>query len=116
MHKELIKKAAESWLDDWNGRRFDQVMNHYADDVAFYSPTVITRWNESSGRLNGRQALERHFRKGFEETPGMQFTFHNILYGQDSVVLLYHRETGTLAADYVLFDETGKVKEVRSHW
>ncbi len=116
MDKEKLQQAAQQWIKDWNQRNLENVMSHYADDVEFHSPTVIKRWNIAEGKLIGKDLVERHFRKGIEEVPGIQFEFHSILYGVESVVLFYKRETGKLAADLVVFNEAGKVKEVRSYY
>ncbi len=116
MDKQKFKRAALQWMQDWNRRNIESVMEHYAEDVEFYSPTVIERWRCAEGKLVGKAAVERHFRKGMEEVPGMQFEFHHILYGVESVILFYKRETGVLAADLVLFNEKGKVREVRSYY
>jgi SnoaL-like domain len=116
MDKEKLKQSAMQWIEDWNQRNIDKVMTHYADEVEFYSPTVIKRWNKAEGKLIGKALVEQHFRKGIEEMPGIHFEFHAILYGIDSVILLYKRETGLLAADLVVFDEGGKVKEVRAYY
>jgi SnoaL-like domain len=116
MDKEKLKQSAMQWIEDWNQRNIDKVMTHYADEVEFYSPTVVKRWNKSEGKLIGKALVEQHFRKGIEEIPGIHFEFHSILYGLESVILLYKRETGLLAADLVVFDEAGKVKEVRAYY
>jgi SnoaL-like protein len=116
MDKEKLKQAALQWMSDWNQRDIENVMTHYADDVQFYSPTVIKRWKEAEGRLVGKALVEQHFRKGLEEVPGIHFEFHSILYGVESIILFYKRETGILAADLVVFDQAGKVKEVRSYY
>ncbi len=42
----------------------------------------------------------------------MHFEFHSILYAINSIILVYKRETGRLAADHVVFNEAGKVKQV----
>src|ERR1017187_1413318 len=110
MDKEKLQQAARQWINDWNQRNLENIMSHYADDVQFYSPTVVRRWNIAEGKLTGKALVEQHFRKGIEEVPGIQFEFHSILYGVESVILFYKRETGKLAADLVLFNEAGKVK------
>ena len=104
------------WIDDWNHRNMENVMSHYADDVKFFSPTVIRRWNEAEGKLEGKSAVERHFRKGLKEMPDIHFEFHSILYGIESIILFYKRETGILAADMVMFNKAGKVSEVRAYY
>jgi SnoaL-like domain len=116
INKQLLKQSAMQWIEDWNNRSMENVMSHYADDVQFYSSTVIKRWNEPSGKLEGKDAVERHFRKGLEEMPGMNFGFHSILFGVESIILFYKRESGALAADMVKFNEKGKVSEVRAYY
>jgi hypothetical protein len=113
--KKETEKLARLWMSDWNEKHIEKIMSHYADDVVFYSNTVITRWNEPSGRLSGKEAVEKHFCKGMEEVPDMRFDFHSILYGCESIILVYKTQAGLLAADYILFNEKGLVKEVRSH-
>jgi hypothetical protein len=110
--KQLREKAME-WITSWNTGDFKSLMDHYADDVVFYSSAVSRRWNSDSGMLTGKNALENHFRKAFEEIPGMKLGFRYLLSGTDGVLLVYQRETGRIAADLVLFNDEGRVKEVR---
>jgi hypothetical protein len=114
--KKELKKAALQWIHDWNHRNINNIMDHYADDVMFYSPTVIRRWNKPEGKLEGKVSLEQHFKKGLEEMPDIHFEFHSILYGLNSIILFYKRETGILAADVVTFNKAGKVSEVRTYY
>jgi ketosteroid isomerase-like protein len=108
-----LKETAMGWITAWNTGDFKSLLEHYADDVVFYSPAAIRRWNPAGGRLTGKKALENHFRKAFEEFPGMKLEFKYLLTGTDTVLLVYQRETGKIAADSVLFNEEGKVKEIR---
>ena len=91
-------------------------MEHYSDHVLFHSSTVIRRWKEPTGKLAGKEAVERHFRRGMEEVRGMQMEFECVLFGYDSLVLIYKRETGIRYADVVRFDDNGKVVEVSVHY
>ena len=40
MQIEAVRKVAADWCDAWNRRDLDAIMEHYADDVEFSSPTV----------------------------------------------------------------------------
>jgi ketosteroid isomerase-like protein len=108
-----LKETAMGWIAAWNSGDFKSLLDHYADDVVFYSSAASRRWNITTGRLTGKKALENHFRKAFEEVPGMKLDFRYLLTGADGVLLVYQRETGKIAADFVLFNEEGKVKEIR---
>jgi ketosteroid isomerase-like protein len=109
----LLRSAADGWIAAWNSRNLDLLMDHYAEEIIFSSPASARRWNAQDGKLIGKQALERHFKKAFEEFPEMKIMDINLLIGTDGVLLVYRRETGKISADYVQFDLAGKVKEVR---
>jgi ketosteroid isomerase-like protein len=108
-----LKEAANGWITAWNSGDFKSLLEHYAEDVVFYSSAATRRWNIAGGKLTGKKALENHFRKAFEEIPGMNLAFKHLLMGTDGVLLVYQRETGSMAADFVLFNGEGKVKEIR---
>jgi hypothetical protein len=108
-----LKEAAMGWIAAWNSGDLRSLLDHYADDIVFYSSAATRRWNTAGGKLIGKKALENHFQKAFEEFPGMKLAFKYLLTGNDAVLLVYERETGKIAADFVLFDEEGKVKEIR---
>jgi ketosteroid isomerase-like protein len=108
-----VREAASGWINAWNSGDLKSLLDHYAEDVVFYSSAATRRWNTSDGKITGKKALENHFRKAFEEVPGMKLSFKNLLLGTDSALLIYLRETGNMAADFILFDGEGRVKEVR---
>jgi ketosteroid isomerase-like protein len=112
--KEKLEQAARNWIESWNKRDFNAIMSHYAEEVKFSSAAAARRWKDSAGVLIGKAAVEKHFRKGIEEIPGLRFDFHSILYSPDSILLLYSRENGRLAADSVRFNEDMKVIQVTS--
>lgn len=109
---KMISSAA-GWISAWNSRDMKTLMQHYAEDVIFSSPAAARRSGIPDGQLLGKKNLEHHFKKAFAEFPDMKLTYTNLLIGNTGVLLIYQRETGALSADYVLFDQEGKVKEVR---
>ena len=113
--KELALAAA-AWIKALNSGELETMMSYYDDNVVLYSPAVVRRWELQSGRLEGKAAVEKHFRRAFNEMPGMRLTLQQMLIGVESVVLFYQREDGHPAADVVFFNEAGKVKEVRAYY
>jgi hypothetical protein len=105
--------AANEWIAAWNSGNLEKILDRYTDDVILYSAAAKRRWNAAEGKLTGKGAVENHFLKAFEEVPGMQLEFVTLLTGTEGVLLIYKRETGKIAADLVLFDDLGKIKEVR---
>jgi ketosteroid isomerase-like protein len=108
-----LGELAKEWINTWNDRDIKSLINHYADDVLFYSSAAKRRWGVPDGKLSGKEALENHFRKAFEEFPSMKITFRKLLQGADGVLLVYERENGKMMADFVQFNDQGKVSEVR---
>ena len=100
---------AQRWCDAWNGKDIEAIMALYAEEVAFNSPSVVTRWNIADGWIRGKGLLRANFEKGLT-TPGMQFDLVNVLTGLRSI--LYARETGALAMDLVELDDDGLVCRV----
>ncbi len=44
------------WVAAWNRRDLDGIMTHYAENVEFWSPTVITRLGIASGKIEDRRS------------------------------------------------------------
>jgi len=110
------KDLALDWIDAWNKRDIDKIMDHYVDDVEFYSPTVIQRWNIPEGRIIGKEKLRQHFLKGFEVAPQLHFEFVSVLVEDSSVTITYKRENDQLVADYIVLDKAGKAKLVKAYY
>ena len=113
MDAKQMRDAALDWITTLNSGKVDQILDYYTDDIVLYSMAAKRRWNTDEGKLNGKVAIEKHFRKAFEEVPGIKLEFMKLLIGTDGVLLVYKRETGMMTADFVLFNENGKIKEVR---
>src|SRR5256885_15748939 len=113
LEQKSVQKIALLWIEAWNRKDIPAILSYYDDDVVFYSPTVPRRWNIAEGKLFGKEALEKHFRKAMEEVPGMHIELLSILFGLDSFILVYRRENTKLAADEVILNNQGKVKEVK---
>jgi ketosteroid isomerase-like protein len=113
MDIKQITVAAKDWIMAWNSGNIEKILDHYTDDVILYSAAAKRRWNSADGKLIGKSAVENHFRKAFEEVPGMRLEFVKLLTGTEGMVLIYKRETGMMTADFILFGDNDKIKEVR---
>ena len=108
---EQAREAARSWCDAWNQRNLDAIMDHYADDVEFSSPTVVKRWGIADGWLRGKGKLRENFAIGVT-APELHFELLDVLLGVNSMCVVYRRENGALVTDLVEFDEQGKARRV----
>ena len=114
---EVVRRAAEHWIAAWNRRDLEGILSHYAEDVRFCSPTVITRYGEPSGTLHGKAQLRAHFRRGLEAFgDGVEFRLLDVLAGVGGYSVYYARETGATVVDTVLVDANGLAREVHAHY
>lgn len=113
MDHSALKKAAAGWIASWNTRNLDRIMEHYADDVEFESPSVIDRWGNPGGKLIGKTALREHFKKGLDLPPDSPFELINILAGVEGIMVMYKQASGAIVADYVVPDDNQKARIVK---
>jgi hypothetical protein len=105
------REAARNWCEAWNQRNLDAIMDHYADDIEFSSPTVVKRWGIADGWLRGKGKLRDNFSIGVT-APELHFELLDVLLGVNSMCVIYRRESGALVTDLVEFDEQGKARRV----
>jgi ketosteroid isomerase-like protein len=115
-HFEAARHAAEAWIDAWNRRDLEAILEHYADEVVFQAPTVVRRWNRPDGRLHGKGELRQHFQLGLERAPNLHFTLEDLLVGPGGYVVLYRRENGNRVADVVELDDIRRGMDVRAYY
>jgi hypothetical protein len=65
------------WMDAWNAHDLDRVLDHYADDVEYYSPFIAQLAEPggpgADGRLTGKAAVGAYFAAALERNPDLHF-------------------------------------------
>jgi ketosteroid isomerase-like protein len=111
------RRIAEDWVAAWNARDLERILSHYAEDVVFLSPSVVTRYGEPTGVLRGKHALREHFRRGLETFgANVRFTIMDVLSGVNGYTVYYSRENGAAVVDTVIVDALGKGVQVHAHY
>lgn len=111
------RRIAEDWVAAWNARDLERILSHYAEDVVFSSPSVVTRYGEPTGVLHGKHALREHFRRGLETFgANVRFTILDVLSGVNGYTVYYSRENGAAVVDTVVVDALGKGVQVHAHY
>jgi hypothetical protein len=116
INEQEARQFAGEWVRAWNAHDLQQILAHYAQDVQFSSPFIVKLLGEPSGTIFGKDDLRVYFEKGLDAYPELQFELINVLVGVDSVTLYYRSVRGMLAAEVMLFDESGKVAKVTAHY
>jgi ketosteroid isomerase-like protein len=113
--KNKLMELVRDWLSAWNSRNIERLMNHYHENVELSSPTIVKRWNIATGKITGKEALRKHFEKGFEDIYHTSFELLGVLTGINGIVLIYRTGASGMAADVITLDENGKAITINSY-
>jgi hypothetical protein len=64
----------------------------------------------------GKKAVGEYFARALVKSPTLRFDPMFVTAGLESVILVYRRMNGDLAAEVFVFDESGKVARSISHY
>ena len=107
---------AASWYAAWNAHDIDRIMSHYAAGIEHSSP-FIKRYNGTDDTsLKGIEAVRDYFDRALKRNPTLRFDPLHLTIGLESVILVYRRMTGDLAAELFAFDDARKVVRSISHY
>ncbi|MBL7685280.1 MAG: nuclear transport factor 2 family protein [Deltaproteobacteria bacterium] len=109
-------ERAHHWIEDWNRHDLESILNHYAEDIVFYSPFVVSIMEKSPACLEGKEQLRDYFSKAFTKYPDLNFKLHHVFSGIDSVVLYYESVMNLQAAEFMKINAEGLIQEVRAHY
>ena len=104
------------WIAAWNSRELDAIISHYSDNILLTSPVAAKLLNDPSGTVRGKAALRNYFQRGLEAYPNLHFELLDVMSGLSSVVLVYLNQKGTKTAEFMEFDESGKVTRVVANY
>lgn len=114
--EQFARAFAQSWYAAWNAHDLDAMMSHYASEIEHSSP-FIKRYNGTDDpSLKGIEAVRDYFGRALVRNPTLRFDPLYVTVGLESVILVYKRMTGDLAAEVFVFDEAGKVVRSISHY
>jgi SnoaL-like domain len=110
------REHADRWLDAWNAHDLDAILELYAEEIDFASPTVAALGGPEGGRLSGHEELRAHFARGLERAPGLAFTEEALLVGTGGYALVYRREDGARVVESIELDEDGQAIRARAFY
>jgi hypothetical protein len=113
---DKVHEFAECWISAWNSHDLEAILSHYDDEVVLTSPVAARILNDPSGKVAGKEALRIYFQKGLEAYPNLSFQLLDVLKGLSSVVLYYVNHANTKTAEFMEFDESGKVVRVVANY
>ena len=106
-HDEALAWA-QQWIEQWNRRDVEAVLAHFADDVEFCSPLVVSVTGEPSGIVRGTDALRDYWIRALAERPKLHFELDDVTVGV-ATIAIHYRSQGRRATEVAVFDADGKV-------
>ncbi len=103
---------AEDWAAAWNAHDLGRILSHYDDEFVMSSPLIVSRMNEPSGTLRGKQAVGAYWALGLAAQPPLHFEVVAVCAGVDSVVIYYRSFGRKMACETFFFNDKRQVIRV----
>ena len=109
-------KLANHWVAAWNAHDLDLIITHYDEAVELTSPVAARLLATADGKVIGKANLRAYFQRGLEAYPDLRFDLEDVLWGMNSVVLLYINQKGTRSGEFMKLTAAGKVARVVANY
>lgn len=117
--KESAATFATAWYAAWNAHDVEKIMALYAEGIDHTSP-FIARYTPAGEKpprsIKGKAGVKAYFARALAKNPDLKFIPMHLTVGMESVILVYRRMNGDLAAELFAFDDTGLVERSISHY
>jgi hypothetical protein len=107
---------AAAWIAAWNSHDLNRILEHYAEEVTVTSPLIASVLGNDRDSVRGKAELRSYWGPALVRFPDLKFELYHALPGVRSVVLDYKSVKNLVAAEYMEFDERGKVRRVVAHY
>ena len=116
MNQEQANQFVDDWIRAFNAHNLAAILDHYADDLAFYSPFIPLLKVNESGCITSKRDLKRYFQLGLTTYPDLHFTLHTVFVGIDTLAIYYTSVNDRLACEVFQLDKQGKAVTVFCHY
>ncbi len=107
---------AARWYAAWNAHDVDAIMACYDPSIEHSSPFIKRYNNSDDPSLRGKPAVRDYFARALERNPTLRFDPMHATTGLESVILVYRRMNGDLAAELFALNEQGLITRSISHY
>lgn len=107
---------AATWYSAWNTHDIDAIMSHYDANIEHSSPFIKRYNNSDDASIKGIVGVRDYFARALDRNPTLRFDPLYITVGLESVLLVYRRMTGDLAAEIFFLNPNGKITRSVSHY
>jgi ketosteroid isomerase-like protein len=112
----FAQEFARDWVGAWNSHDIDRILTHYDDEVVLVSPVALNLL-KNDGCVRGKDALRAYFLRGLEAYPDLRFDLIEVLWGLETVVLIYSNNVrGNKTGEVMQISSAGKVLRVWANY
>lgn len=113
---EFARRFSQEWVDSWNAHDLERILRHYAEDIEFSSPFVVTLGFGADGILRGKRALHDYWSGALLRFPDLRFELLEVSIGMRSLCLRYRSVNQLLAIEYLEFGAAAHVVRAAAHY
>lgn len=114
--EEEADRFASDWIAAWNAHDLDRIMEHYAEDVKYFSPFIAKLSDNATGMLQGRDEVKGYLAKGLAAYPDLHFKLLHTFVGVHSLTLYYQSVNNMVAAEVFELNARGLATRVQCHY
>ena len=108
MTEDEAQAFVAEWMAAWNSHDVDRILEHYADDVDYYSPFIAALAEPggpgADGRLAGKPAVRAYFAAALEKYADLHFEAPwHVAAGAGSISFVYGSVNGLTAVETLVF-------------
>jgi hypothetical protein len=107
---------ASEWINAWNSHDVNRILSLYAQEIEYHSVFIEQLMLDKEGKIDNRSDLKIYFSLALSKYPNLYFQFFDVLTGVDSVIIFYRSVNQKIAAEYMQFNQKGKINFVRAHY
>lgn len=109
VNSDFAKSFAKDWIDSWNSHDLDRILSHYSADFEMYSPLIVERTGNLTGKLVGKHSISEYWKVGLAAQPPIVFALEEVYVGIGTVVIRYNSVGRRKASEVFIFDDHGLV-------
>lgn len=108
---EFAVQFAEDWVASWNAHDLQRILDHYTDDFEMSSPFIISRNEDPTGTLVGKEAVGNYWKRALEGFPDLHFELIEVLVSVNTICIYYNSRPGVRAVEWLHFNKDGLVSK-----
>lgn len=109
------KHLAAEWIAAWNAHDLERILSHYAEQLEFVSPLVVSRLDRADGTIRTKDELKRYFEPSLEPGSDLKFELLDVMAGVSSSTLLYRNHRDLIVAETMFVDDRDRAIRVYVH-